>query len=109
MKYKVIISLAIKEKIVGRPVPRRFRVVILNRLKHELECDPDRHIRYIRDYNKYQYSFTLKDEMDERITHLFLFYLDYHQENSDIVLNDCSYLKSTQPDHPSDPPVSIDL
>jgi hypothetical protein len=95
MKYRVIIPRAIKEKIEGWPVPRRFMVVILNRLKHELECDPERHIRYIRDYKKYQYSFTLKDEMHERVTHLFLFYLDYHQGNSDIVLNDCSYLKST--------------
>lgn len=43
------------------------------------------------------------------MTHLFLFYLDYHQENSDIVLNDCSYTRFTRPHPPSDPLISTEL
>ena len=61
------------------------------RLEHELRQDPGRHIRYIRDDNRHQYSFSIVDELEPGKSHLFVFYLDYHPENQDIIVSDCSY------------------
>lgn len=87
MNFEIRVSRSVKAKILGRGVSPSVMADALEKLLNDLSADPESKVRYLADYNRWQYSFRIDAVF-------FYFFVKIDKDKNVIEIRSCDLVRS---------------